>query len=79
MVLVNTVNRDTKGAPKRSGVRRGSEGKQRERERERGDTERREGGGGKGGDVRGRFIMCRARRMVRARCTLQEKEGPERG
>lgn len=61
--------RDTKGAPKRSGVRAdrrpgGQAGGQGRRE-----GEARE----KGGDVRGRFIVCRARRIARA-YTLQEKK-----
>lgn len=41
--------RDTKGAPKRSGVRAGKQ----------------KGRRGGGGDVRGRFIVCRARRIAR--------------
>lgn len=44
--------RDTKGAPKRSGVRAGWQ---------KGNGK----GRGRGGDVRGRFIVCRARRIAR--------------
>lgn len=47
--------RDTKGAPKRSGVRVGRKGDGGKRRR------RRKGGG----VVRGRFIVCRARRTAR--------------
>lgn len=61
--------RDTKGAPKRSGVRADQAGRQAGR---KGDVRR------KGGDVRGRrFIVCRART---ARALYPPgKEGPERG
>lgn len=61
--------RDTKGAPKRSGVRAD---KQAGRQAGRRKGERKVGR--KGGDVRGRFIVCRARRIARARYTLQEKK-----
>ena len=63
MVLVNTVNAET----------------QRVHQSEAGYEQTLRRGGGGGGDVRGRFIVCRARRIARAWCTLQEKENRKRG
>lgn len=57
--------RDTKGAPKRSGVWG--------RQAEKGD-----GKGEGGGDVRGRFIVCRARRIARVVYPSGKGE-PEKG
>jgi len=57
--------RDTKGAPKRSGVRADE---QKRDQKERGEE----------GDVRGWFIMCRARRIARVMYPPGKGE-PEKG
>lgn len=58
MVLVNTVNAETQRVHQ-SGAGCGQAGRKGGR---KGD---RKGWGGGGGDVRGRFIVCRARRIAR--------------
>lgn len=67
MVLVNTVNAETQRVHQ-SGAGCGY------RQAERGIGKRGEGGGG---DVRGRFIVCRARRI--ARVYPPGKGEPEKG